>query len=217
MTRDADPRRRPGVEAVALNLTTVDPRAPGFLTAYDCDHRGRRSATTTTPATRSSPTPRSCRVSADRRGLRVRRNVATNLVVDITGRFGDRRRRSPTPLERLVDTRTDGAPAAGRSTPLPVAVGDGAARRRAERHRRRRRRHRAGCGRRRATRPTRRRRVNVDDAAPVPNMAVVVPGADGTICVTSSVATHLIVDRFVTFAPGASVDVVDAAAGARHP
>jgi hypothetical protein len=50
--------------------------------------------------------------------------------------------------------------------------------------------------------------LNFDDAAPVPNVAVVVPGADGTVCVTSSVAAHLIVDRFVEFTAGASVDVV---------
>ena len=50
--------------------------------------------------------------------------------------------------------------------------------------------------------------VNFDDGAPVPNVAVVVPGADGTVCVTSSVATHLIVDRFMQFTAGAGVEVV---------
>ena len=50
--------------------------------------------------------------------------------------------------------------------------------------------------------------MNFDDGAPVPNVAVVVPGADGTVCVTSSVATHLIVDRFMQFTSGAGVEVV---------
>src|SRR5690606_1079480 len=41
--------------------------------------------------------------------------------------------------------------------------------------------------------------LNMYDAAPVPNVAVVAAGADGTVCVTASVPTHLLVDRFVTF------------------
>ena len=50
--------------------------------------------------------------------------------------------------------------------------------------------------------------VNFRDTSPVPNVAVVVPGADGTICVTSSVATHLIVDRFLQFGDDSEVAVV---------
>jgi hypothetical protein len=41
--------------------------------------------------------------------------------------------------------------------------------------------------------------------APVPNVAVVMPGADGTICVTPSIASHIVVDRFVSFSGGHSL------------
>jgi hypothetical protein len=134
-------------------------------------------------------------------------NVATNLVVDITGRFDAQAGIGDTRSKRLVDTRDRGSkqPAL---TPLSVAVGtppgapvvlevtavdaDGPGWVRA-----------APCD---STNTT--STVNFHDGAPVPNVAVVVPGADGTICVTSSVATHLIVDRFLQFMPDAGIDLV---------
>ena len=133
-------------------------------------------------------------------------NVSTNLVVDITGRFGNDAGIADTHSKRLVDTRSaapcsrrwcrwwsmSGSP--GLPTVLEVtaveAAGPGWVRA-------------APCD---STDTT--STVNFRDAAPVPNVAVVVPGADGTICVTSSVATHLIVDRFLQFGDDSEVAVV---------
>jgi hypothetical protein len=195
-----------GVEAVALNLTTVDPRAPGFLTAYDCDQP--RPEVSNHNYARDQVVAHAAIVPVGASGdVCIFDNVATNLVVDITGRFDAAAGVAGTQSERLIDTRQRGTkqPAL---TPLPVAVGappgapvvlnvtaveaNGPGWVRA-----------APCD---STNET--STVNFDDATPVPNVAVVVPGADGTICVTSSIATHLIVDRFMQFAPGAGVEVV---------
>jgi len=194
-----------GVDAVALNLTTVAPRALGFLTAYDCDRP--RPTVSNHNYTRGLTVAHAAIVPVSASGdVCVFDNVATNLVVDITGRFGVAAGIADTTSKRLIDTRDRGTkqPAL---TPLPVAVGepgapvvlnvtaveaDGSGWVRA-----------APCD---STNTT--STLNFDDAAPVPNVAVVVPGADGTICVTSSVASHLIVDRFMQFTAGAGVAVV---------
>jgi hypothetical protein len=205
VTRIAIPNAA-GVEAVALNLTTVDPRALGYLTAYDCDRE--RPVVSNHNYTRDLIVAHAAIVPVSATGeVCVFDNVATNLVVDITGRFDASAGIADTESKRLVDTRDRGTkqPAL---TPLAVSVGtpagapvvlnvtaveaDGPGWVRA-----------APCD---ATNTT--STLNFDDAAPVPNVAVVVPGADGTICVTSSVASHVIVDRFMQFAPGAGVAVV---------
>lgn len=195
-----------GVEAVALNLTTVDPRALGFLTAYDCDRP--RPSVSNHNYTRDLVVAHAAIVPVGATGeVCIFDNVATNLVVDITGRFGAAAGIGDTESKRLIDTRDRGTKQPP-LMPLPVSVGsppgspvvlnvtavdaDGPGWVRA-----------APCD---STNTT--STVNFDDAAPVPNVAVVVPGADSTICVTSSVASHLIVDRFMEFAPDAGVEIV---------
>ena len=81
----------------------------------------------------------------------------TNLVVDITGRFGDDAGDRRHDSKRLVDTRDRGTkqPAL---TPLPVDVGDAPDARSCSTSPPSTPPDRAGCERRRATRPTRRRR-----------------------------------------------------------
>jgi hypothetical protein len=132
---------------------------------------------------------------------------ATNLVVDVTGRFADDARIADDTSTRLVDTRDRGS----RQEPgVPLAVSTGAAAGSSvvlnvtavEA---------AGPGWLRAapcdstdTTST----VNFDGGAAVPNVAVVVPGADGTVCITGSVLTHIVVDRFMTFDAASGVDVV---------
>ena len=193
-----------GVEAVALNLTTVDPRMLGYLTAYDCDLP--RPTVSNHNFGRDQVVAHAAIVPVSASGeVCIYNNVAANLIVDITGTFA-----SETGIadieSRLVDTRQRGTrqPAL---TPLPVHVADtpgpivltvtavdatGPGWVKA-----------VPCD---STNTT--STLNFRDATPVPNVAVVVPGPDGTICVTSSVATHLIVDRFLQFAPAAGVDVV---------
>lgn len=195
-----------GVEAVALNLTTTSPRALGFLTAYDCD--GERPTVSNHNYTRDLIAAHAAIVPVSANGeVCIFDNVATNLVVDITGRFDGAAGIGDTESVRLVDTRDRGTkqPAL---TPLTVDVGapqggavvlnvtaveaDGPGWVRA-----------APCG---STNTT--STVNFDGPAPVPNVAVLVPGEDGTVCVTSSVATHLIVDRFMRFTSHGGVHVV---------
>jgi hypothetical protein len=205
VTRIAIPNAT-GVEAVALNLTTTAPRALGFLTAYDCD--GEQPTVSNHNYTRALIAAHAAVVPVSASGeVCIFDNVSTNLVVDITGRFSAAVGIGDTKSTRLVDTRDRGTkqPAL---TPLVVSVGtppgapvvlnvtavdaDAPGWVRA-----------APCD---STNTT--STVNFDDAAPVPNVAVVVPSADGTICVTSSVATHLIVDRLLQFAAGGGIDVV---------
>ena len=191
------------VAAVSLNLTTDDPRAGGFLTAYDCDqprpeisnHNFARDATVAHAAI--VPVSASGEVC-------VYTNTSTNLIVDVTGRFGDETAIGGS-SSRLVDTRERGTrqPA---QVPLPVQIGEGEAvvlNVTAV--------NAAGPGWVRAapcdsTDET--STLNVIDGFPVPNVAVVSPGGDATVCITSSVDTHLIVDRFLTFGDGSGVDVV---------
>ena len=196
-----------GVEAVALNLTTTSPRTLGFLTAYDCDD-DVRPLVSNHNYTRDLIAAHAAIVPVSSTGeVCIFDNVATNLVVDITGRFDAAAGIGDTTSQRLVDTRDRGTKQPP-LTPLVVNVGtppgapvvlsltavdaDGAGWARA-----------APCD---STNTT--STVNFDDAAPVPNVAVVVPAADGTVCITSSVATHLIVDRFMQFTPDGGVDVV---------
>jgi hypothetical protein len=205
VTRIAIPNAA-GVEAVALNLTTTSPRTLGFLTAYDCDDN--RPLVSNHNYTRDLIAAHAAIVPVSSTGeVCIFDNVTTNLVVDITGRFDAAAGIGDTTSQRLVDTRDRGTkqPAL---TPLVVNVGtppgapvvlnvtavdaSGAGWARA-----------APCD---STNTT--STVNFDGAAPVPNVAVVVPGADGTVCITSSLATHLIVDRFMQFTADGGVDVV---------
>jgi hypothetical protein len=194
-----------GVEAVALNLTTVAPRSLGFLTAYDCDRP--RPFVSNHNYTRAQIVAHAAIVPVSESGeVCIYDNVSTNLVVDITGRFGPDADIVDTVSTRLVDTRDRGSlqPALvplvvdvggpGLPTVLEVtavdAVAPGWVRA-------------APCDSAETTST-----VNFGGAAPVPNVAVVVPGADGTVCVTSSVPTHLIVDRFLRFGSSDGVSVV---------
>ena len=49
--------------------------------------------------------------------------------------------------------------------------------------------------------------VNVRAGSVAPNVAVVAPGADGTVCVVPSTAMHLLVDQFGSFGASAGVDL----------
>ena len=185
-----------GVEAVALNLTTTDPRRNGHLTAYACD--GERPTTSNHNYSRAQVVAHSAIVPVNGDGeVCVHSHTATNLIVDVTGRFdSDAGITSSTP-ERLRDTRSNGSPQPA-FTPLVVPAGPpgvpvaltvtalGATQPGWVRV--------APCDSNDTT-----SNLNMYDAAPVPNVAVVASGADGTVCVTASVPTHLLVDRFVTF------------------
>ncbi len=204
-----------GLDAVALNLTTVAPRTSGFLTAFACD--GPPPVVSNHNYARSQVVAHAAIVPVNDAGeVCIYNHAASNVIVDVTGTFGSAAGIAGGEPERLVDTRLAGRrqPALeplvvdvtdGDAAPAPVAlsltavdaVGPGWMRV-------------AACDTTGTTST-----VNMLDAAPIPNVAVVLPGADGTVCVTTSVASHVLVDKFVTF--GDSVHVGEPARRDRHP
>jgi hypothetical protein len=50
--------------------------------------------------------------------------------------------------------------------------------------------------------------VNVVPGSVTPNLVMTQPNADGNVCIIASTTTHLIVDRFASFAAGAPIDLV---------
>lgn len=196
-----------GVEAVALNLTTVGPRAPGFLTAFPCDtplptlsnhNYGRAQIVAHSVVTRVGATGEVC--------VYVHRSA--QVIVDITGRFSAGAGIAPGVPERLLDTRLAGGRlAAGAERQLPLfttapgaaalsvtALGsDGPGFVRV-----------APCG---ATADT--STVNVGGPAAVPNLTVVEGSPVAPLCVTASRPMDVVVDSFVAFGEANGVEVTD--------
>lgn len=204
-----------GVTAVAVNLTTTRPRHQGFLTAYACEQP--RPVVSSHNYERDQTVAHATIVPLGPSGeICVYASAATNLVVDLTGRFTGEL--STTASTRLLDTRSDGNGRPGAPfEPIVVDVGSddeaaftitaiGARERGWVRV--------ADCDDDAET-----SNLNMDGPDPVPNAAVVRPGGDGTVCVTASTTAHLLLDRLVTFsdATGLVVEparrVVDTRAG----
>ena len=109
-----------GTSAVAVNLTSVDPAADGFLTGFACgtDQPTVSSANYTARTNRGAL---AVLPIADDRGLCVFTSAAADLVVDIQGAFvADGARFTPVVPDRLLDTRNT-----GRSSVLAVPMPDG--------------------------------------------------------------------------------------------
>jgi len=199
--------------AVAVNLTVVSPRSSGFLTAAPCG--GDRPTVSNANFVRDQVVASAAVVPVGADGsICVFANESTHVVVDVSGSFPSGSGFVALRPERLVDTRDRGSrqaaaaplavPVRGRSgvpsdadavvvtvtATEPVAGGFATV---------------APCG----SAPTGTSNVNFDAGATVPNLVVVAPSADGAICVTSNVDTHLIVDVFGAFADGADVGLVE--------
>ena len=202
VTRVIVPDQFPPAQAVALNLTTVSPRAPGFLTAYACDqpqppssnhNYGRGETVAHSVIVKLGATSEVC----------VFTRTATNLVVDITGYFGAGMPALAGTSERVVDTRLEGAPltpaidrpvqfsGVGAIDVVTVTAVDAAQPGFVRL---------APCG---STTTT--STVNVTGPAAVPNMAIV--DRSRPTCVSASMQTHVLIDRFVSFASEAVVDL----------
>ena len=194
-----------GVEAVALNLTTVGPRAPGFLTAFACD------STRPTPSNhnyaRAEVVAHSVVAPVGATGeVCVYVHRASQVVVDITGRFGAGAGITPGVPSRVLDTRTEGAQlAASQPRPLPLfATGAGAAALSVTAL------NAAGpgfvrvapCG---STEET--STVNVGGPAAVPNLTIVEGGPTAPLCVTASGPMDVVVDAFVSFGGSNGIEV----------
>lgn len=189
--------------AVAVNLTTTQPRRRGFLTAWDCSLP--RPVVSSHNFVRGQTVAHSTVVPVGAGGeICVYASSATNLIVDLAGRFTGEV--TDDGAGRLSDTRRTGRPVTA-ERPLTVPVdspdeaavsvftltGVGATGRGWVRL--------APCG---STATT--SNLNVDGPAANPN-AVVARPVDGRLCANSSVPVNVVVDRLVTFADPAAFEV----------
>ena len=208
-----------GVSAVAVNLTTVRPRHRGYLTAYDCDQP--RPTVSSHNYVRDQTVAHATIVPlGPSKEVCVYASTATNLVVDLTGRFtGDVADSTAT---RVLDTRVaDDRQPQPAFQPIVVDVGTtevaaftitaiGAAERGYVRV--------APCGPGEDT-----SNLNMEGPDPVPNAAIVRPAEDGTVCVTTSTRAHLVLDRLATLPDDAGLAVepprrvIDTRAGQQVP
>lgn len=193
--------------AVAVNLTATGTRAPGWFAAYPCEagrpdvsnlNHGRDHTVAAGAIIPVGPSGDIC----------VYNEKSTQLIVDLFGRFDetvDLVNATPT---RLHDSRIVGArqpelaelelhvadPGVG-SVALNVTALESDA---------------PGfvtvqpCG--LTTLET--SNVNVVPGSVTPNLVMTQPDADGNVCIIASTTTHLIVDRFASFATGAPIDLV---------
>ena len=194
-----------GSRAAAVSLTSADPAAPGFLTADGCGQRPDASSANYAPGGARAAfvvVP----LDADGR-LCVYSSAATDLIVDLQGAFvgdpesvGRATRFTPGAPVRLVDTRATGraamlvmaAPAGSSGVAINLTATGGSAQG-----------YLAAfpCG---GTVPVV-SNVNFLAGETVAGSAFVPVGADGNVCVLSSVPVDVIVDLTGTFAPGGAL------------
>jgi len=203
-----------GAVAAAVNVTTTDPRAAGFVTLHPCDgpppvvsmHNHRRDEV----VAHAGVVP----LDADGDFCATTR-VATNLIVDVTGLFRPDAGFTAPPPTRWLDTRAlagrSPVPAGGTvaldfddvrgrvgytGDPSAVVVVATATEASAPGW------LRVGtCGDEGET-----SNVNYSDGAAIPNLAVVEPDAEGRICVTTLAGSHVVVDLFGIFDEGSPVE-----------
>jgi hypothetical protein len=194
--------------AVALNLTANGTRTNGHFTAWSCD--GPTPPVSNLNHGRDHTVAASAIVGVGSSGeVCISNSAASQVIVDLMGRFGDDAALTGTP-RRLVDTRRAPrrARVAGRtslkvqlagdlrSVPPAVALNITAAG--ADRignvsvH---------SCAVRAGATST----LNFRPGVATPNVTVVRPDRDGAICITPTSPVHLIVDRFAVFRAGTTV------------
>jgi hypothetical protein len=192
-----------GGGAVAINITSTGSRAGGYVAAYPCDTA--RADVSNLNHVRAQTVAAAAIVPVSSGGeICVYNQQAGHVIVDLFGRFKpDAAGTTGTPA-RLVDTRATGRQPAGTTRTVQVTAPTGA------------------IGRADAvalnvtavealadgfvsvhpcsiTSPDT-SNVNFGAGDTVPNLVVTAPDDDGNICVTTSAATHLLVDRFTSFA-----------------
>jgi hypothetical protein len=183
-----------GTSSVAVNITSVDPGGPGFLTGFPCGAPRPLTSSGNYVAGVSRSAMSVLPVSADRH-LCVYSSAPADVVVDLQGAFvADGERLTPSVPTRLADTRLSGRrqqlvitmPAGARAVALNLAVTGSAA---------------AGfvtafpCG---GDRPV---VANVTFGAgeTISGGAFVPVGTDGSVCVYANTSVDVIVDLSGTF------------------
>lgn len=200
-----------GVAAVSVNLTATSPRHRGFLTAHPCSADVPVVSNANYLRDQTVATAAIVPVSADGH-ICVTSHDATNVVVDLTGRFPSDGGLVPVQPRRLVDTRrtapgrphpaqapltvqvagVHGVAADASAVALSVTAVDAA---------------RSGfvevrsCDRPSAGTSN----VNFAPGRATPNLVIVEPSADGRVCLVANADTELIVDLFAWFEPSADL------------
>jgi hypothetical protein len=197
----------PSTSAVAVNLTATGTVAPGYFTAYPCD--GARPDVSNLNHGRNHTVAAAAIVPVGPSGdICVYNWSATELIVDLFGRFDGAVDLVDAVPVRLHDSRIDGVRQAA-GTELRVRVADpGVA---------------AvalnvtalepdapgfvtvqACG----LSSVATSNLNLVPGTVTPNLVMAEPDADGYVCVVPSTTTHLIVDRFASFGADAPVHLV---------
>ena len=190
--------------AAVVNITTTDPRRNGHLRLWNCE--GDPPTVSMHSHVRDQTVAHAGIAPLNDDGeFCVYARTSTNLVVDVTGTFTAAAGLSTAPPARLLDSRT-GPPIPARAIteiddrpPGAVALtatalgGDEQGWLRL-----------AGCD---GIADDGTASVNHPVGAPTPNLVIVRPDADGRICVTNRVTTHVIVDRFASFADTGTIAV----------
>lgn len=203
-----------GAAAVAVNLTAVGPRAAGYLTAFPCTSHPPLVSNANYVRDQIVAAAAIVPVGADGR-ICVFDSQSAHVVVDVGGSFPTGAGFVPVTPSRLLDTRERvpaGRPAGGETLVVPVRGRAGVSADAA-----------AVAVSVTATEPAAAGFVTVTPCgqpasgtsnlnfaagATAANLALVAPGSDGSICVTSNVATHVVVDVFGAFTPAASLGLV---------
>ena len=194
-----------GVGAVAINVTTTDPRTLGYLTAWNCE--GPAPTASFHNSVRGEIVAHSTIVPVNANGeFCLLTRAASNLVVDLTGRFPADGGYRPVGPIRWADTRVSGTRlAAGGSLTVDLDTLDGIDRSQvgavaisvtATGG--------AGPGYLVASAPCagsapETSNVNYAGFDSIPNLAIVEPDADGQVCITSLTATDVVVDLLGVF------------------
>jgi hypothetical protein len=197
----------PSTTAVAVNLTATGTVAPGYFTAYACD--GARPDVSNLNHGWNHTVAAAAIVPVGPSGdICVYNWSATELIVDVFGRFDGTAELVDVVPVRLHDSRNGGVRQAA-ETELRVRVADpGVA---------------AvalnvtalepdgpgfvtvqACGLNSVTTSN----LNLVPGSVTPNLVMAQPDADGYVCVIPSTTTHLIVDRFASFGADAPVHLV---------
>jgi len=200
--------------AVSVNLTVTSPRGAGYLAAYACGAERPQTSNLNFVAGETVAVSAIVNVGSGGR-ICVFNSQQTQVIVDVQGYFGASSSYLTVPPTRLVDTRTTGATVHPAATPLAVPVvgvagvprdavvvalnvtiTDDAIAGYATAY---------PCD-EPQTSPI--ALVNFAAGVTMPNFAVLKPGADGTVCVSTNVPASIVVDVFGYLPAGSPVTAI---------